>query len=229
MQLAASDAALLARVPVFTGLSEDAIRHLTAEASVVSEPRGTVLFVQEEEATHFFVILDGWVKVFRQGAEGQETVIHIFSRGESFAEAAIFEAGDFPASAEVVEDARLLMIPARRFIQRLLERPEMFLTILAAVSRRMRFLIQQLEQRNAASTTERLARLLLQMCPDGSDPATVRLPTDKSLIAARLGMQPETLSRAFARLRKLGVTTRSSEVRIDNQELIRRFLSTHSS
>lgn len=225
MQLADSDAALLKQVPVFTGLSAEAIAHLTADATVVAEQRGAVLFLQEEPATHFFVILDGWVKVFRQGADGQETVIHIFSRGESFAEAAIFEAADYPASAAVVDDARLLRIPARGFIRRLLERPEMFLTILGAVSRRMRFLIQQLEQRNSASTTERLARLLLRMCSDAGGGAVVHLPNDKSLIAARLGMQPETLSRAFARLRKLGVTTRGSEVRIADPNAIRRYLS----
>jgi CRP/FNR family transcriptional regulator, dissimilatory nitrate respiration regulator len=35
----------------------------------------------------------------------------------------------------------------------------------------------------------------------GADRAEIELPLDKSLIAARLGMQPETFSRSVARLR----------------------------
>ena len=225
IELADSDRALLSGVPVFTGLPDDAITTLIAGARVTQEPRGTVLFVQEDSASHFYVILDGWVKVFRQGADGSETVIHVFSRGESFAEAVIFESGDYPASAEVVEEARLLAVPARGFVRALLDHPEWFLTILAAMARRMRFLVQQMEQRNAASTTERLGRLLLQMCPKGSGPAVVRLPTDKSLIAARLGMQPETLSRAFARLRKIGIVTHGGEVRIEDRAALRQLLA----
>jgi hypothetical protein len=38
------------------------------------------------------------------------------------------------------------------------------------------------------------------------------LPYDKVLIAGRLGLKPESLSRAFAKLRPVGVEVRASHV-----------------
>ena len=40
----------------------------------------------------------------------------------------------------------------------------------------------------------------------------VSLPYDKTLISRRLGMQPESLSRILAKLRKLGVKTDTNQV-----------------
>ena len=224
MPIAAADMEVLVGVPIFSGLSREDIADLTAEATVRRAERGTVLFLQEEPATHFYVVFDGWVKVFRQVADGQEVVIHAFSRGESFAEAAIFESADYPASAQVVEDACLLAVPGSPFLRTLAARPEIGLTILAAMSRRMRFLIQQMERRTSSAATDRLVEFLLRLCPEGNGPAVLRLPTDKTLIAARLGMQPETLSRGFARLRRLGVTTRGAEVRIADKAALVAYL-----
>ena len=55
-------------------------------------------------------MLDGWVKVYRATPSGEEAVFGVFARGETFAEAALFLGGTYPASAEVVEDARLLRL-----------------------------------------------------------------------------------------------------------------------
>ena len=47
------------------------------------------------------------------------------------------------------------------------------------------------------------------------------LPYDKTLIAGRLGMKPESLSRAFSRLRLHGVTIDQSSAVIDSVERLR--------
>jgi CRP/FNR family transcriptional regulator, dissimilatory nitrate respiration regulator len=217
-------AEIVCRAPIFADLSADAVRELTADAVLRSVDRGRVLFVQAEPATHLFVVLEGWIKVFRQNPDGQEVIIHAFSRGESFAEAAIFEEGVYPASAEAAEDSRLLAIPAASFLRHLRARPELSFAILAALSRRMRFLIQQMERRSTSSAAHRVAEFLLRLCSPGDGPTAVRLPSDKSLIAGRLGMQPETLSRSFARLRRLGVTTRGARVTVGDPRALRRFV-----
>jgi hypothetical protein len=41
----------------------------------------------------------------------------------------------------------------------------------------------------------------------------IALPYDKNLIAARLGLKPESLSRAFANLRSVGVAVHAAHVR----------------
>lgn len=222
-QLTEAEFRLLARVPLFAGVKGDALNGLLAGAHVRHHPRNALLFVQDDPADAFFVVLDGWVKLFRMGEDGTETVIHVFTAGESFAEAAIFEARVFPVSATVAEDARLLVFPAAAFIRHLRDNADLALNILGAMSRHLRFLVAQVEQRGAMSSTERLAAFLLRLCLSREGTEIVHLPMDKSLIAARLAMQPETLSRCFARLRKKGIKTKGSEVTIPDVAALRSF------
>ena len=51
------------------------------------------------------------------------------------------------------------------------------------------------------------------------------LPYDKVLIAGRLGLRPESLSRAFARLREHGVTIRNTNAAIASVDALRALLA----
>ena len=86
------------------------------------------------------------------------------------------------------------------------------LKMLASMSRRLRGFVQQVEQLTVKSATQRLASFLEKLVDveEGSD--EFQLPLDKMLIAGRLGMQPETLSRALSKLRSIGVATEGHRV-----------------
>ena len=213
--------ALLKRLPLFSGLSEELLRFLLADATVHAFPRNRVVFLQGDAANAFFVIFEGWVKLFRESLEGQESVIAVFGRGESFAEAAIFESHVYPVSASMVEDGELLAIPAKSFIKRVEENSALALNMMAAMSRHQRHLVSQIERLSTRSSVERLAEFLVRLSPTADTAATVRLPLDKTLIAARLGMKPETLSRGLAKLRQLGVETSGNTVVIPDLAALR--------
>jgi CRP-like cAMP-binding protein len=90
------------------------------------------------------------------------------------------------------------------------------------MSLHLRRLVQQIEHLTVRSSTERLADFLVKLADNRNERAILRLPYDKGLIAARLGMQPETLSRALAKLRPLGVETKGSRVTIRDVDALRR-------
>lgn len=219
--LTAPDWQLLERLPLFAGLGQDTLTRLLADARVESWPRGSLLFRQDEPATCFYVILVGWVKLFRSSRDGQESVVHVFTRGESFAEAAIFAGGEYPVSASVPDTSRLLAVPAEPFLRVIETEPAVARNMLAAMSRHLRQLVTRLEQLNAQPAPQRLAAFLLGLAPEAHGPVELHLPIDKALIAARLGMQPETLSRAFARLRREGVDTTGERVRVADIDRLR--------
>jgi CRP/FNR family transcriptional regulator, dissimilatory nitrate respiration regulator len=222
--LGGDDIRLLARLPMFAGLDGSQVGQLLENAEVRPAPRRTVLFHQGERAVRFYVILDGCVMLHRVSPSGHDAVISLINRGESFAEAAMFDTAEFPVTATVITDARLLVVTAQSFIRRLREEPSLGLNILASMSRQLRRLVEQLEQRTSASTTERLACFLLRLCPEGEHgPATFELPLDKHLIAGALGMQPETFSRALSRLQRFGVSCRGTEVRVAEIDALHRF------
>jgi len=216
------DYAVLARIPLFSGLPPDALRSLLADAWVQSFPRNFVLFLKDEPASRCYVVFEGWVKLFRTTESGNETVISVFTRGDSFAEAAIFDRARYPVSAATVEDSRLLVIRADPFMRRLSENGEYAMKVLASMSRHLRSLVNQVERLTMKSSTERVADFLLRLSPVFAGSATIQLPLDKALIAGRLGMQPETFSRSLAKLRRVGVVSRGSEVTIPDVLALRR-------
>ena len=207
-----ADYDLLKQIPLFSGMTDETTMNLLIDATMRRYPRGTSLFMQGEQADRFFIILEGWVKGFRQAPDGHESVIAVFGPGESFAEAAMFVSGNFPISAEIVADARLLVIPRGGLLNQLRQDPDIALKMLASMSRRLRGFVQQVEQLTVKSATQRLAAFLEKLVDveEGSD--EFELPLDKMLIAGRLGMQPETLSRALSKLRAIGVATEGHRV-----------------
>lgn len=222
-RLTDEDRLVLARVPLLRGLDEAARRDVTGDGAVKLYRRGATLFIQGDPAEAVFVILDGWIKLFRTTQEGAESVIAVFSRGESFAEAAIFDRSVYPVSAMAIEDSRLLLLPARPFIAKLERNSAYALAMLASMSSRLRRLVRQIEQLTVRSSTERLADFLLSLCDGASGSAMIRLPLEKALIAGRLGMQPETFSRALSKLRQHGVQCRGNEVTIKDIDALARF------
>ena len=169
--------------------------------------KNTTLFRQGEPASVFFVVLSGWVKLYRITPDGLEVVINVFTTGDTFAEAAMFLGGKYPACAETVSRARLVRIEASVFRARVLEKPELALSMLASASRHLKSLISQIEQIKVRSAPQRIAEFLIGVLPQGEDgPAAIEFPFEKNLLANRLGMKPESFSRALAKLKPYGVT-----------------------
>lgn len=217
------DFGVIKRLALFSGVPETLVREMLMPAMVREFPANTMMFLHGDPADSFFVVFDGWVKLFRETEDGHESVIHVIAPGESFAEAAIFDKSTFPVSAVTVGPTRLLLVPAGPFVKSIQEDPDLSLNMLASMARRNRQLVQKLEHLTVKSSAERVALFLVELCqaPDGT--CRVNLPHDKSLVAARLGMQPETLSRSLAKLRAIGVSTNSETVNIGDIGALRRY------
>ncbi len=221
-----SDWRIVRGTPLFGALPQDVAQGLIGNQPVRVYEKSTVLFQQGEPANSFFVILDGWVKVYRMTPDGSEAVVGVFRRGETFAEAAIFLGSRYPVSAEVVTTSRLLRIDGEMLRRRIREQPDLALSMLASASHHLKFLVEQIEQIKLLSGPQRIADFLVRLCSKTSGEETVELPYEKALIANRLGMKPESLSRALAKLRPHGVTVDREMVTIADVGSLTEFVET---
>ncbi|MBP2230213.1 CRP-like cAMP-binding protein [Azospirillum agricola] len=226
--LSPQDVAAIRAIPLFGKLTDRALALLGGVALVRTVPRGTTLFLQDEVADRFFVLLDGWVKLFRLTRDGAEAVVHVIGPAESFAEAAMFADGKFPVCAEAVTDTRVMTLTAEGFARCLREDDRIAFGMLGSLSMRLRHLVTQIEQLQVQPAPQRVAAFLLRFCPAGDGPASFALPFDKALAARRLGMQPETFSRALAKLRPVGVDTQGLVVTVADRAALRGFVDTAS-
>lgn len=101
--------------PLFAGLTEEDLASLLKICRRSEVSKGTILFSEGEEARGFYVPVKGKVKIYKVTPEGRERVLRIAEPGRTFAEAAIFDLGTYPANAATLEKSVLLFFLSRRF------------------------------------------------------------------------------------------------------------------
>lgn len=215
------DLQILQRTNLFATISPDDITRLANAASVMVFGRGQQIFNHGDPAERFYAILSGWVKVSNIDVHGNEAILGLFAVGETFAEAAMFMGMGYPANAEAIEETTLIAFDRKLFVHEITEHADLALGMLGSLSRHAHRLTREVEQLQIQSGDQRLAAFLLNLCPAGADRTAITLPYDKSLIAGRLGMKPETLSRAFAKLRGFGVQVKGTQVMVSEVKRLR--------
>lgn len=215
VQIIMDIARLVKNTAMFQSIEDTDLALLLERAHQRPYQKNREIFAMGDVAEAFFVVLKGWVKLYRLSREGGESVIHVLGPGESFAEAAVFNnSRTYPVHAQALEETVLLEIPRSFFVQKIEEDSQFALRILAAIASRQHYLVQQIEQVTTRTAPQRIGAFLLRFCEHKEGSArgfwTVNLPYDKSVIAHRLSIRPETFSRALAKLSPYGVKTNPS-------------------
>lgn len=180
-------------------------------------PSHGLILRQGDQAQRFFIVLEGKVKLFRISADGKEKVVEIVQAGQTFAEAVMFmQKQVHPVCAEALEPVQLAALPNRLMLRCLQDNPQTCLHLLGHLSVRLHQRLDELENLTLQNATQRLAFYLAgQVKGQMGDDAELDLILPKGLIAARLSIKPETLSRAMARLREQGlIQSHAKHIRI---------------
>lgn len=188
---------------LFAQLDDKSLDEVAAAASLKNVAKNELIFYQGDIAHAFFVVASGKVKVFKMSPDGKEQILLIANAGDSFAEAALFSGGRFPASAQALEDSELIVISRERFVALIEKNPDIAVNLIARLAGLLRKMTSLVEELSLTDVTTRLAHYLAdQVELSKSGPVTIQLEEKKGVLAAQLGTIPETLSRSFARLVK---------------------------
>ncbi|APG28977.1 hypothetical protein A7E78_02045 [Syntrophotalea acetylenivorans] len=186
------------KCPLFTGLTDEDLAALLKIASRSEIPKGTILFTEGENARGFYVPVKGKVKIYKVTPEGRERVLRIAEPGRTFAEAAIFDLGTYPANAATLERSVLLFFPKHEVLQLLKNNVQLAINMIGGISRLLREFMDQMEDIAFRDVPARLARYLLDLAE--GEQQRVELPLSKSQLAVNLGTVSETLSRTFRKM-----------------------------
>lgn len=124
---------LLGACRLFAGVEDDELSAVAARATEVDFPAGHVIARQGEIGTGFFVVVDGSVRVVRDG----DVVAHL-GRGDFFGELSVLDR--LPRVAQVVADepTRCLAVASWDFESLLTDHPKLALAILRGLATRLR-------------------------------------------------------------------------------------------
>jgi CRP/FNR family transcriptional regulator len=191
-------------IPLFSELSIEQLRKISAFSKIKSFKKHEIIFNEDDFYVGFYILLKGSAKVFKISSNGKESVVHLVSPLTTFADIPLFEGGNYPVSAEAIEESLTLFIPKEKFLELIYKEPGISLKMLAGFAKRLKSLIIQVENLNTSEVPARLAKYLLnEVKLSGSEKLPepfIKLSISKTTLAAFIGTITATLSRTFKKL-----------------------------
>ena len=209
------------KLSLFAGV-EAALTDELLHASYLQKFPAYVELAREGDPADFLhIVVDGQVEIF-SAYRDRETTVSVLGPGHSFIVAAVILDKVYLKSARSLVPSRVLLVPAAA-VRKAFAADGAFARALAQeLAHAYRGLVKELKNQKLRSSMERLANWLLSQ--DQQTGATGRfvLPFEKKVLASRLGMAPEVLSRTFASLVPYNVKVRGANVEIRDVDALRK-------
>ena len=196
----------LAASHLFSELSAEQMERVRRHSHMTDMVEGESLFFQGDNASCFYLMLMGRIKLFRVSPEGKEKVVEIMEAGSTFAEALMFrDQPHYPVTATALTPSRVIGINCREYKAMLRESIDSCFLLLGSMSLRLHGLIKEIDALSLDTGTVRTVAYLLHQAPP--DRASFELRVAKSVIASRLSVKPETFSRILKSLHESEILT----------------------
>lgn len=194
---------------LFAGLTQAEFDALAPLVSRVALEKGEVLFHRGDHAAYFYYVESGYLELSVIAPTGQKKVIEVLGTGRTFAEAVTFmREHKYPVSCEALTDSVLSRIPNRAYVDLIQANSDACLRLLSDISRHLHARVREIEDLTIQNAHSRLVSYLLEhVVETRDDEATIRLELPRHVIAARLSITPETLSRLLRDLADSGIVS----------------------
>lgn len=133
--------------------------------------KGTLLFREGEQGNEMFIIQSGKVKITKKVGDVEKTLAFL-PAGEFFGEMSILNNKPRSATAEVVEDAKLLVIDPKTFESMIRGNAEIAIRIIKKLSQRLQETDNQIEALLMKDHNRKVVYILKRWVEDRGAPAT---------------------------------------------------------
>ncbi len=99
--------------------------------------KNELIFYEGDEASHYYQILEGCVKMFNTNSEGKEFTQGIFHEGDTFGEPPLFIGECYPANAISIKDSVIIKLKKESFFKILDEYPDIKNSLIQLLARRI--------------------------------------------------------------------------------------------
>lgn len=194
----------LRKVYLFENLPEERLGRILDHMAEVELANDQWLCFRGEPADCFYLVLEGDVALVRTSSEGEDLIVAILGPGELFGEELVFcDRREHPFGVHALSNARLASFGCERTRNLLAADvellPGLLQSVLQTVQRRNVMLLDELERLTVQDAAERLLGFLESQAALHGPVVPLRFP--KRVLASRLSIRPETLSRVLAKLK----------------------------
>lgn len=190
----------------FCDMAEPVVALMDGVKFTAVYPKGSTLFVEGEQPRGVFILCSGRAKLVTSSSEGKTLIVKIVEPGEILGVSAAILGTPFEVSAETIEPSQVNFIRREDFLRFVAENPQASLHTARALSEKYQSAQREIRTLGLSQTTsEKLARLLLDWCERGEDtPKGVRLKVmlTHEEIAQMIGTTRETVTRLLSDFRR---------------------------
>ena len=196
--------------------SDEQLDSLAAESFVVSLSRGELLFEEGTASAHFYIVRSGHIRIARRSPEGTELGLSVVDGGGTIGDLSVMDGLARSATAESIDDAEVIAVPADRIRSLLTSSPEALMSVVEELASIVRRLTGTQSDLVFLDLPRRLAKLLLTYIPEwrhDANQVSVELPMSQAGIAAQLGVARQSLNTALRTL------TRDGRITVDGRRV----------
>lgn len=188
---------LLSHLELFSEVADEDRHTLASRSLLIRIQKSDYVFRRGAHATGLYVVITGQIKVSIPGTDRRDKVIEFFGPGQQFGEAVMFLDHPYLSDAQALEDTLLVWIAHQPLSDLMGKNPLLMKRVIVGLAHRFETLLHDIEIVNLHSATARLADYILRHADQKTE---LYLSLPKRTIASKLGLQPETLSRALHQL-----------------------------
>ncbi|MDN9011588.1 Crp/Fnr family transcriptional regulator [Brevibacillus laterosporus] len=193
-------------IPVFKELFDEELQTIVNISQVRTYKARSFVFLQGDPLDRVFFIHSGKVKIQKTDKTGREQIVSVLQAGEMFPHAGFFQKGTFPANAEILELAELVVIPIADFENVLLQYPRLCITLFKILEEKIVDLQNRLEEKILHDTYEQIIMLLLRLCKSNGiqihDKYKLTTQFTNRELANMIGTSRETINRTINQLKR---------------------------
>jgi CRP/FNR family cyclic AMP-dependent transcriptional regulator len=215
---------------IFCDLPLQDLQALQALSSLATYPKGSILFVEGQEARGIFILCNGRVKLNAGSADGKSLIMRIAETGEVIGLPSTISGKPYELTAEALEPLQANFVGREPFLKFLRERGDAALRVAQILTDIYLATCQEVRYLGlSSSAAEKLARFLLDWNANHggeSDSSRSTLTLTHEEIAEMLGTTRETISRLFADFKRQQlIEVRGSSLVITDKQGLQQFLA----
>ena len=207
----------LASLPLFDVLDASVLNRIAAGVTPIDVPKGGVIVRRGEPCQGMHVVVYGQVKLSLYAPRGDEKVVDLLARGQTFGESAMFVGQPYRITAAALVDTKLLHLSKETVFAEVRREPLFAGSVIERLSRRLNALLEDVEGYTLRSGTQRVVNYLLRQLPqpDAANDTAITFPVRKGVIASKLNLTQEHFSRILHELIDAGmIEVQGSVVRV---------------
>jgi len=219
---------MMRRCMLLQALEAEQFEAVVKTSNAIQLAENSVLFQQGGELTDIYLVISGGIKLQRLAPSGDEKVIEIIRPGQTFAEAVLFLGGSrYPVSAVALSPTIVISIQAETYLKHLNDSNGLCLSLLGKLSQKLHWMVNEVDRLTLHNATFRLVDYLLNHISDNDKGRVdINLAAPKNVIASRLSIKPETLSRTLKDLSTQGlIKLDGSQIELLDIDSLRKLIS----